>query len=244
MTRLLYVDDTVRGDPHLPNALAAELGWEVLTAERPDDLPGLLDEHGAFDVALVDLGFPNSDLNGLHALLTLNQRTPTCRLVVYTQGDPLRADILRDAWDAFDLACAMSRGTDWAILLRTLRQVAMHGSAPIDAMLQPLLPAQRARWRTPEGYGLLVKHAGHAKLWQALIDFDHEPSYAELAAHTGLAYTTVRNYRGELLGDLALHRMERPKMREMQIFAKRCRALLEPHIRRRLGEDDQADPPT
>ena len=84
---------------------------------------------------------------------------------------------------------------------------------------------------------MLVGHAGHAKLWKALIELDEEPSYRELAARTGLSLSAVSNYRSELLNHLALHYLEAPRMREMQRFAKRCRALLAPHIRLKLGDD-------
>jgi hypothetical protein len=44
----------------------------------------------------------------------------------------------------------------------------------------------------------------------------------------------VRNYRSELLEQLALHNLDRPRMRQMQLFAKRCRPLLEGHISAKL----------
>jgi DNA-binding NarL/FixJ family response regulator len=236
VTRLLIVDDTVPVLVPMRELIQRELGWEVVTASCPDEIDGLVDAHGGFDVALVDLGYVNSELNGLHALLTLEQRVPACHLVVYTTGDAPLAEILRDAWAAFDLACALSKGTDLSTVLRRLRHVAMHGTAPVDPVLQPLLPARRSSDRSLASYERLVPHAGHAKLWRALMEIDDEPSYKDLARHTGLSLSAVSNYRSELLDHLALHDLDAPRMREMQAFAKRCRALLEPHIRRRLGE--------
>ena len=178
---------------------------------------------------------PTRTLNGLDVLLTLYEQAPRCRPVVYTQGDPSVADMLRDAWDAFDLATAISKSRSIPSVLRDLQRRR-------DARLgpgRPVPPAAAARatrspWRSIEGYGRLVGHAGHAKLWRALIELDEEPSYKDLAEHTGLSLPSVRNYRGELLDDLALHYLDRPRMRQMQLFAKRCRPLLEPHIRRKL----------
>jgi ActR/RegA family two-component response regulator len=238
MTRLLIVDDStpVADRDQLPKTISEALGWDVATARRPDDLPALLDRDAAFDVAMVDLSYANSTLNGLDALLTLHERVPACRLVVYTQGDAPFADMLRDAWDAFDLGSALSKLSDLDPMLRTLQQVARDGSAPVDPVLLPLLPAQRSPWRSLDGYCRLVGHAGHAKLWRALIELGEEPSYRDLAAHTGLSIQSVRNYRSELLGDLALHYLDAPRMREMQRFAKRCRPLLAPHIRAKLGD--------
>lgn len=238
-TRLLIVDDSTLAVGPLREVIEAELGWEVVTARSPDELPALLcgvDGGADFDVAMVDLSYVNSDLNGLDALLALHRYSPACRLVVYTQGDPPLAEILRDAWDAFDLASALSKTTDLSIVLHTLEQTARHGTAPVDPVLQPLLPAERSRWRSLEGYGMLVVHAGHAKLWRALIELDEEPSYKDLAAHTGLSLSAVSNYRSELLSHLALHYLDAPRMRQMQRFAKRCRPLLEPHIRGKLRD--------
>jgi CheY-like chemotaxis protein len=234
VTRLLIVDDSDLALTLLRDAIVAGLGWSVATAPRPDDVAHTLAEDGPFDLAMVDLAFPNSDLNGLDALLTLYERAPACRAVVYTQGDPSVAGMLRDAWDAFDLATAISKSRSIPSVLRDLREAAGNGTAPVDPFLQPLLPRERSPWRSIEGYGRLVGHAGHAKLWRALIELDEEPSYKDLAEHTGLSLPSVRNYRGELLDDLALHYLDRPRMRQMQSFAKRCRPLLEPHIRRKL----------
>jgi len=234
MTRLLIVDDSDLALTLLRDAVAVQLGWSVATAARPDDVAEALAVEGPFDLALVDLAYPNSHLNGLDVLLTLYEQAPQCRPVVYTQGDPSVADMLRDAWDAFDLATALSKSRSIPSVLRDLNDAAVHGSAPVDPFLQPLLPEGRSPWRSIEGYGRLVGHAGHAKLWRALIELDQEPSYRDLAEHTGLSLPSVRNYRGELLDDLALHYLDRPRMRQMQLFAKRCRPLLEPHIRRKL----------
>lgn len=234
MTRLLIVDDSDLALTLLRDSIAEGLGWTVAAAPRPDDVAATLAAEAPFDLALVDLAYPNSTRNGLDVLLTLYEQAPQCRPVVYTQGDPSVAEMLRDAWDAFDLATAISKSRSIPSVLRDLQDAAMHGSAPVDPFLQPLLPRQRSPWRSIEGYGRLVGHAGHAKLWRALIELDEEPSYKDLAVHTGLSLPSVRNYRGELLDDLALHYLDRPRMRQMQLFAKRCRPLLEPHIRRKL----------
>jgi CheY-like chemotaxis protein len=240
VTRLFIVDDSDLALTLLRDAIVSGLGWTVATAPRPDDVAGTLEAEGQFDLAMVDLAYPNSVLNGLDALLTLYERAPACRPVVYTQGDPSVAGMLRDAWDAFDLATAISKSRSIPSVLRDLQEAATRGTAPVDPFLQPLLPRDRSPWRSIEGYGRLVGHAGHAKLWRALIELDEEPSYKELAEHTGLSLPSVRNYRGELLDDLALHYLDRPRMRQMQLFAKRCRPLLEPHIRRKLGDAGRA----
>jgi hypothetical protein len=240
MTRLLIVDDSELALELLAEQIRGQLGWEVATSPRIDGLDVVLGTHDPFDIAVVDLAFFGQERTGLDALLAIYEHTPTCRLVVYTQGDSSVAEMLRDAWDAFDLATALSKNRPIAAVLQDLREVATHGSAPVDVLLQPWLPPERSHWRSIEGYGRLVGHAGHAKLWRALIELDEEPSYKQLAEHTGLSLPSVRNYRSELLDNLALHYLDRPKMRQMQLFAKRCRPLLERHIRLKLDDAPSA----
>jgi len=235
MTRLLIVDDSELATDLLATSIRHDLRWEVVTVLRPDDVPAVLDPAQPFDLAVVDLSFPASELNGLDALLAVHNNLPRCRLVVYSQADAPFTRMLRDAWDAFDLATVLTKSMPIASVQRALVEVDTHGRAAVDPVVRPKLPAERSPWRSLDGYGRLVEHAGHAKLWQALIDLDDEPTYEELAQHTGLKLSSVRNYRGELLANLALHDLDRPKMRQMQAFAKRCRPLLEPHIRRKLA---------
>jgi ActR/RegA family two-component response regulator len=235
-TRLLIVDDSELALELLADQIRRELGWEVVATPQVAGLEAVLDDGEPFDIAVVDLAFFGQAETGLDALLAIYEHTPACRLVVYTQGDSSVAEMLRDAWDAFELATALSKNRPIAAVLQDLRRVAEHGSAPVDVLLQPWLPPERSQWRSIDGYGRLVGHAGHAKLWRALIELDEEPSYKQLAEHTGLSLPSVRNYRSELLDHLALHYLDRPKMRQMQLFAKRCRPLLERHIRVKLGE--------
>jgi CheY-like chemotaxis protein len=234
MTRLLIVDDSELALELLADQIRRDLGWEVTTTPQVEGLDAVLGDHEPFDIAVVDLAFFGREQTGLDALLAIYEHTPACRLVVYTQGDSSVAEMLRDAWDAFELATALSKNRPISAVLQDLREVAVHGSAPVDELLQPWLPPERSPWRSIEGYGRLVGHAGHAKLWRALIELDEEPSYKQLAEQTGLSLPSVRNYRSELLDNLALHYLERPKMRQMQQFAKRCRPLLERHIRLKL----------
>lgn len=234
MTRLLIVDDSNLALELLPHRIEAELGWTVVTHDKPDDVAAVITAHEPFDMAIVDLAFLNSHLTGLDALLTIYEHAPRCRMVVYTQGDSSVAEMLRDAWDAFDLATVLSKARPIGAVIKDLRSVETHGKAPVDVLLASWLPPTRSPWRSIEGYGRLVGHAGHAKLWRALIELDEEPSYKQLAEHTRLSLPSVRNYRSELLDNLALHGLDRPKMRQMQQFAKRCRPFLERHIRLKL----------
>lgn len=235
MTTALMVDDTVVTYDLMARVIREDLGWEVTTLGAPEAAIRQAEAGARYDVAIIDLSFPASELNGLDVLISLHEHDPSCRLIVYTDGDQQVAELMRDAWEALPLATMLSKSTPLEVFLRRLRSVAEAGTAPIDPVVQPLLPAERSQWRSLEGYGRLVAHAGHAKLWRALIDLDEEPSYQQIADYTGLKRDTVRNYRSELLEELSLHYLEQPKMRQMQRFAKRCRPLLDPYIRRRLS---------
>lgn len=238
MSRVLMVDDTTVTNDLLAQLVRDRLGWDVVAVDRPEDALDLLTAGQVFNIAIVDLSYPNSAFSGLDVLIAIYEHDPSCRLVVYTDGDPPVANLLRDTWEALPIATALSKSSPLPEFLRSLREVDWTGTAPIDPVLAPLLPTRRSEWRSLEGYGRLVTHAGQAKLWKALIEMDGEPSYQELAAHVGLKPDTVRNYRTELLDELALHDLDRPKMRHMAEFAKRCRPLLMPHIRRKLDQND------
>jgi DNA-binding NarL/FixJ family response regulator len=234
MSRILIIDDSALATELVADAVRGQLGHEVVTLSRVEDLtPEFITAH-PLDVAVVDLSFADTELSGLDVLMTLHQLTPATKLVVFTQGDNFVAELLRDAWDAFDLASVISKTAPVPVQLATIDKVAKTGAAPIDPVLRLRLPSARSQWRTLPGYERLVQHAGHAKLWRALIRAEEEPSYRELAEATGLSLNTVRNYRDQLLSELALHGMDNPTMREMQVFAKRCRPFLAPFIDAKL----------
>lgn len=234
MTTLLLLDDATPINELLARELTEQLGYEVTAMRSIEEL--FASKTLGFDVALVDLSFPGSAHTGLDALLFLHEHSATTRLVVLTQGDDWVADMLRDAWEALPLAGAMSKSAPLSTLVPAIRHLADRDGQPlVDPVLAPLLPSVRSPWRSLAGYARLVQHAGHAKLWRALIQSPTEPSYRDLADTTGLSVNTVRNYREQLLGELALHGLENPSMRDMQGFARRCRPFLDPQIEARLA---------
>jgi DNA-binding NarL/FixJ family response regulator len=232
--RILLVDDATAVTELFGSVLVRELGCEVVVASRPSGVEEHLQAGRSFDLAVVDLSFPRDEANGLDALVAIHRHDPETRLVILTQGDDWVADLLRDAWEALPLAGAVSKTTPTDGQIELLRRVLRDGSAPPDPVLQPWLPRERSQWRRAEGFARLVQHVGHAKLWRALIDLELEPSYRDLANATGLKLNTLKNYRAQLLGELALHGLEDPSMHEMQAFAKRCRPLLLPYLTARL----------
>lgn len=236
MSRLLIVDDNATSLELVAQAITARLGHEVVLLTEVASVTDAVRGAAPFDMALVDLSFRGTRQSGLDVLLRLAEISPTTRLVLFTQGDDAVADLMRDAWEALPLASAISKSLPLDLLLETIRRVLADGSAPPDPVLQPLLPAVRSPWRSAEGYGRLVHHAGHAKLWRALLDAGGDPSYEELHRLSGLKVNTLRNYREQLVPELALHGMSNPTIREMRAFALRCGPLLAPHLMRR-GSD-------
>lgn len=234
MTRLLLVDDTTVITDLLAARLAIELDASVDVFGSVEEYLAADDPPEEWDVAIIDLSFSQSVLNGADVLLDLQHRHPHTRLVLHTQGDEYVRDLLRDVWEAVPLAAVLGKSMPTADFVRAVRLVLRDGSAPIDPVVRPLLPEERSPWRRLDAYGRLVQHAGHAKLWRVLIATEAEPSYRDLALATGLSVNTVRNYRDQLLGELRLHGLDNPTMRGMQLFAKRCRPFLQPAISARL----------
>lgn len=227
---ILIVDDNPIGAEPVAQAITARLGHEVvLLTEVPDVTAELLLVLRP-ELALVDLSFRGTALSGLDALVLLADVSPATRLVLFTQGDDAVAGLMRVAWEALPVASALSKSLPLDLLLDTVERVLDDASAPPDPVLQPLLPATRSPWRVASGFVRLVPHAGHAKLWRALIAAGPDPSYGDLHRLTGLKVNTLRNYREQLLPELALHGLANPTMRQMQSFATCCRPLLEPYI--------------
>jgi DNA-binding NarL/FixJ family response regulator len=237
MTRLLLVDDTSAITDLLAGRLRTDLGYEVDVFQTVDAYLAAIGPPDGWDIAIVDLSFNQSVLNGADVLLDLNARFPETRRVLNTQGDDWVRDLLRDVWEAIPLASVLGKTMPTNEFLRSIELVLRDGSAPVDPVIRPLLPEQRSPWRRLDSYARLVQHAGHAKLWRVLIASEAEPSYRDLAIATGLSVNTVRNYRDQLLGELRLHGLDNPTMRAMQLFAKRCRPFLQPFIAARLGGD-------
>lgn len=234
--RMLLVDDAVGVATLFADVVANRMGWAVDVVAHPAAVTPASVSGANYDLAVVDLSFPGERETGLDVLLAVHHASPDTALVVLTQGDDWVADLLRVAWEALPLASALSKSSPLDHQLSCLAQVVRDGAAPPDPVLRPWLPIERSPWRAADAFSRLVAHLGHAKLWRALIDAPHEPTYQQLAVRTGLRLNTLKNYRAQLRGELALHGLDDPTLRGIHAFAQRCRPLLEPHIAARLGE--------
>ncbi|MGE0732969.1 MAG: hypothetical protein AB7O92_33990 [Acidimicrobiia bacterium] len=189
-----------------------------------------------YDLVIADLSFPRDRGDGLEVVLGAHLAQPATAVVLYTDSDGSAASLLRDVWEAVPLAGIVSKGSPVAALLHTVERVLAGESGLIDPLLAALLPAARSPYRSFEAYAGLVPHAGHAKLWRALVDGPDDPTYKQLQEATGLRINTLRNYRNDLLPALRLHGLDNPTIKDMQHFARRVRTLLAPHVRTKLPD--------
>lgn len=243
MAHILMVDDASSLAELFGAAIGQHLGHEVTVVIAVADVPDLLDEVDAGapppDLALVDLSFPQERVTGLEALAIIHRRSPSTKLAIVTQGDEWVAEVLRDAWELLPIVTVISKTAPLDYQLGAIERVLTEGEAPVDPAIQPLLPAVRPAWRTPERFALLIQHQGHAKVWSALMDPELDATYREVSERTGLKLNTIKNYRTQLLSELGLHGLEDPSLREMQDFALRCRPFLEPYVQSALSGADR-----
>lgn len=234
MARLLLVDDAAALADLFGSAIHSQLGHDVRTVPCLADVAEALAQGDPVDLALVDLSFANEPGTGLEALVEIHQYSSKTLLAIITQGDEWVAQILRDAWELLPIATVISKSAPLAYQLNAIAQVLATGSAPPDPAIQPLLPRERNRHRTPSSFGALVPHAGHAKLWSALLVSD-DVSYKALSQHSGLKMNTLKNYRAQLVPEMYIHGLHDASLLEMRRFALRCGPFLLPFVDKALG---------
>ncbi len=227
MISLLLLDDSAIVNDLFASVLRDRLPIEVVPVAAIADLEDELARHGRFDVAVVDLSFPEERRNGLDALLTVHERNPDTALAVITQGDAFVGELLRDIWELLPIAGVISKSAPIELQITQIRELVMEGRTSIDPSVLPLLPSVRPAWRSISGFARLVTHVGHAKLWEALFDAPEDVTYRDVVERTGLRLNTVKNYRSQLLPELVAHGLHDPTLREMRDFAVRCRPILE-----------------
>lgn len=227
MTSMLLLDDSAVVNDLFASVLRSRLDVEVVPVAAVADVDDALAHHGSFDLALVDLSFPEERTNGLDALLLIHERHPATVLAVITQGDAYVAELLRDVWELLPLAGVISKSAPIELQIAQVGELLSTGRTSIDPSVQPLLPSVRPAWRTIEGFGRLVTHVGHAKFWEALFDAPENVTYRDMVVRTGLRLNTVKNYRSQLLPELVVHGLNDPSLREMRDFALRCRPILQ-----------------
>lgn len=181
---------------------------------------------------LVGLSYPSDGRSGIDIALAFAKWCPETAIVLYVDDRADERALFRIAWEAVHPASAVSRTSPVATLVETLEAVLEHGRADHDPLLGDT-PSDRSSWRTATSYRQLVRHAGHAKLWRALLAHERPPRYKAIALATGLSVNTIRNYRDDLKSELRRHGVTDPTMREMHRFAHLARPLLEPILHQR-----------
>lgn len=229
MTRILLIDDAAALAELFAGAVQEECGAEVDVCVAVSDVELFL-ERESYDLALVDLSFPQESATGLDALAELNHESPNTVLVMMTQGDTWVSGILRDAWELLPIATVISKTAPLDYQLDMIKGVLADEHVPVDPAIQPLLPAHRNPERSAERFGRLIAHNGHAKVWNVLMDRKFDATYKNVADSTGLKLNTIKNYRSQLLPELRVHGLDDPSLKEMQDFAWRCRSFLKPFV--------------
>ncbi len=238
MNAVLLVEDAAALAELFADVLSSRMGHDVHVCVAVEDVELTL-ENGPYDVAIVDMSFPQERVTGLDALVEIHTADPATKLVIMTQGDGWVGDLLRDAWDLLPIASIISKTAPLDYQLEMIANVLEGGPVAIDPAIQPLIPSQRNPLRTPQRFGRLIQHQGHAKVWNVLMQHDLEATYKNVADGTGLKLNTVKNYRTQLLDELRVHGLDDPSLRQMQQFSLRCQAFLRPHVDRALAGNGQ-----
>lgn len=229
MATILLVDDAAALAELFGRAIELELGHTVHTVVSLADVADILTRLDQIDLALVDLSFPQEGGTGIDALARIHDHDKATQLAIITQGDEWVAEILRDAWELLPITTVISKSAPLSYQLDAISRVLADGVAPPDPAIQPLLPSLRDSRRSVERFGRLVQHAGHAKMWNSLVAVD-DATYKALADQSGLKLNTLKNYRAQLIDELAVHGLNDPSLRDMQRFARRCWPFLQPPV--------------
>lgn len=225
---ILLVDDSAHARELFAGAIRERLGYSVEAVTSPEEVTQDFIGSRRIDAAVVDLASGSRSETGTDALLRLNLLQPKTKLVGVTNSCGPVDNVTRDAWEALPLASVLSKRSSVQYQLDTITSVVRFGRASPDPSLT--LPTCKSPWRTLDGFERLVQHKGHAKLWKSVLACGPNANYLDLALHSGLRLNALRNYRAQLLPELALRGVRNPRMRDLYQFARRCRPFLTPFM--------------
>ena len=234
MTRILLVEDAAALAELFAHVVHERCGCDVDVCVAVSDVELFL-ERDRYDLALVDLSFPQENASGLDALAQIHRTSPNTKLVIMTQGDAWVSSTLRDAWELLPIATVISKTAPLDYQIGMIKGVVAGDDVPVDPAIQPLIPETRNPQRDAQRFSRLITHNGHAKLWNVLLGRRLDATYKNVADATGLKLNTVKNYRSQLLPELRVHGLDDPSLREMQEFAWRCRSFLLPFVEESLN---------
>lgn len=224
MTTTLIVDDR-RFIADAYRQLLTGVGHDVLVEGDPAVAAEVAIAHGV-DLALVDLSFPDHEVNGLDVLVQLHSRAPGVPAAILTQADAPFQEMLRYAWDALPLAGALSKDLPPNDLLAAVRAI-LAGTVFVDPLISLYLPSARRPERALACYDRLIGHAGHAELWRALATSKSPPDYRQLAGQLGKKHNTIKNYRDDLANYLLAFGLDDvSSLVELHGFARDTRPFL------------------
>jgi CheY-like chemotaxis protein len=142
MSSILLVEDAAALAELFAEVLRSREGHEVQVCVAVEDVELMLDV-GPFDLAIVDLSFPQERATGLDALVEIHAADPLTKLAIMTQGDGWVGELLRDAWDLLPIASIISKTAPLDYQLTMITDVLDGGPVTIDPAIQPLIPANR-----------------------------------------------------------------------------------------------------
>ncbi len=205
-----------------------QLGHEIEIVVDPTVVTKHWATEHLFDVALVDLSFPEYEpITGLDVLVALHDVQPSCKLAVLTQGDGPFQTLLRITWDALPLAAVLSKDLVGEQFTEAIRTLETGDTVFVDAVLQLFLPIERRPERALGMYAHPMPRARYAKLWLALAESDERPTQKELGTRLGVKHNTIKNYLADIgpylgiLGDPCA-----PTLEDMHRFARLARPIL------------------
>lgn len=229
MSRILLVDDAAALGELFSLVLSDRLGHDVEFVASVAEVESSL-QLKPFDLAIVDLSFPQENATGIDVLAEIHLASPSTVLSIITQGDRWVVDILRDAVDLLPVATVLSKSAPLDYQLDMIEQLIAGEEVPVDPAIDSMLGRESRPQRSPKDFQFLVPHQGHRKMWGALLQATPEVTYQDIVDATGLKLNTIKNYRSQLIPELRAHGLHDPSLRDMQQFAWRCRAFLTPWL--------------
>lgn len=229
MPKILLVDDSAHARELFADAIRSQLEFEVVTCRSPREVTAEFLVGSQCDVVVSDLSFAGEHLHGADVFMVARSLGKLPRIVALTDADGWSAELLRDVWDVLRPEGVVCKASPVRAQLQSIAEVARYGETEVDPLLLPLLPPVRSPWRSLEGFGRLVQHRGHAKLWVSVLACGPHAEYVDLSEHSGLRPNALRNYRAQLLPELSLHGLSNPPMRDLYDFIHRCRPFIAPH---------------
>ena len=244
MPNVLFVDDRPTTiSPYISALEKQSEGYSIFSMTDPSSVTQEFLEHTSMSLAVVDMSFPRSPLSGLDVLTRLHIYSPETRLLIFSNADRSLSRRIELAWEALPIAAAAAKNDEQTFV--ELARWCCEEVAPLrrsDEELAMWLPEVVNPARRYDNWEVIMEHAGHARLVQALYSFEDEPSHQVLSNFTGNTLNAVRGYI-QFVRDRLEYVMGYPRMLgpELHSFMRDARPLLEAHVARKSEKGQRAE---